>query len=147
MTVNYIEAPEYIIAMLKKECSLENRKLDLQKLDPETKLTAYGTLWSKKRVVFKTERPVNVFHILCERYPKEKMEYFFYNYDVFGDTMRAFNENGFEITDSEYCEMLEKQTKLMNKCDEDYFEEKDYDYGDAVLYEDDNIVITVWKKI
>ena len=121
MVDNYIEAPEYIIEMLKNEYSMENGDLDLKKLNPETRITAYETHRHENQVWFDTYggAPASVFGILCEMYPQEEMKYYFYNHDLFGNTMVLLNLNGEAVLDPKYETMLEEQERELLGDDED----------------------------
>ena len=74
MIDNYFEAPKYIIEMLKKEYSREDGNIDLKRLNKETKIKAFETVWSENRVSFDTYTgaPVSVFGVLCMMFPKEQ---------------------------------------------------------------------------
>ena len=126
MVDNYIEAPDYVIEMLRKEYSLENGDLDLKKLNPETKITAYETHWSENRVSFDTYggAPASVFAVLCERYPHEQMKYYFYNHDIFGETMLLLNKDGDAVLDPVYEAMLEEQENALRELDDEEAQER-----------------------
>jgi len=139
MIDNYIEAPEYIIDMLKKDYTLENGDIDLKKLNPETNITACETEWSSNRVDFETYDgvPASVFAILCETFPKEPMIYFFYSHDSMGNSMKILNLDGDAVLDPEYEALLEMEEKAMSADDEDLEWEDDFDFendSDTLAY-------------
>ena len=139
MIDNYIEAPKFIINMLKEQYSTREGDLDLQKLNPETRITAYETVWSETRVSFDTYdgAPASVFAILCEQFPKEDMSYFFYSHDLTGNSMLILNKDGEAVLDPEYEAMLEAQEEAMydDDSDEEYVSSYNAEYDEEQQFD------------
>ena len=129
MIDNYIEAPEFIIEMLKREYSTEDGNIALNRLSDDTDIEAYETVWDENRVYFDTYDgvPVSVFAVLCERYPQEQMKYYFYSHSMMGNSMVLLNEDGVPAADPKYEEMMEAEERMMREIDEDYAEYDDKD--------------------
>mgnify|MGYP002625039525 FL=1 len=136
MIDNYIEAPQFIIELLKEQFSTQDGELDLQKLSPETQITAYETTWSENRVSFDTYDgvPTSAFELLCERFPQEELKYYFYSHSLMGNSMILLNKNGNVVSDPEYEAMMEAQEAAMWDDGGETIEHDDDYYSRGISY-------------
>ena len=120
MISNYLEAPKFIIEMLRKEYCTKTGELDLKKINPDTKLEAYETFWKETSIGFDTYGvvPLSIFYMLCFNHPDEQMSYHYYNHDAMGDDMTYINQKGEVVEDPEYLAILEEEMKMFMDIDE-----------------------------